>query len=209
MSFVFVCGQRLILELNDNSLFEGDYIKTGLHQRIDMANLVYSPSNEKINGNLSFYPYELRSIKVLKEKGAINKRYEDADIVNIYQEDYEHLKVVINNYIYMATIDARYLEGVKYLNTCQTIGVAALGSKYGRAQPIILLVLCSWDQIYIFDLYLYQSSKFPKELKELLECESIKKVVHDSRTLTDCLFHFHKVKLNNIFDTQVSIYINN
>ncbi|CAH2062898.1 unnamed protein product, partial [Iphiclides podalirius] len=48
-----------------------------------------------------------------------------------------------------------------------------------------------------------QYHAFDAGLKKILENETPKKIVHDCRKLSDCLYHKHNVKLNSIFDTQV------
>lgn len=101
-------------------------------------------------------------------------------------------------------MDNRFFEGTDYLISCETVGVFGIGSELGRQGSISMLVLTAWDQVYLFDLLLYKSSRLHPKLKTILESDSIKKVVHDSRTLVDCLYHCHKTKLVNIFDTQVS-----
>lgn len=103
----------------------------------------------------------------------------------------------------MVTMDQRFFEAVEHLNNCETVGVAGIGSELGRQKNISLLVMASWDQIYVFDILSYRLSSFHPNLKAILESDSIKKVVHDSRTLVDCLYHCHGVKLANVFDTQV------
>lgn len=104
----------------------------------------------------------------------------------------------------MATMDHRFFEALDYLITCETVGVFGIGSELGRQRSISILVLSSWDQVYLFDILCYKLPELHPKLKDLLETDLVKKVVHDSRTLTDCLYHCHKVKLANVFDTQVS-----
>lgn len=103
-------------------------------------------------------------------------------------------------------MDNRFFEATDYLLSCETVGVFGIGSEMGRQKSISTLVLASWDQVYLFDILSYKTSKFHPNLKTLLESDSVKKVVHDSRTLVDCLYHCHKTKLVNIFDTQVKFY---
>lgn len=107
-------------------------------------------------------------------------------------------------FIYMATMDNRFFEATEYLYNCETVSVFGIGSELGRQKCISILVMSSWDQVYLFDIQMYRLPDLPPKIKNILESESIKKVVHDSRTLADCLYHCHnKVKLTNVFDTQV------
>ncbi len=57
-------------------------------------------------------------------------------------------------------------------------------------------------QCYIFDM-LQQDSVIIGELRNVLQDSSVVKVMHDCRQDSAALFYQAKIKLNNVFDTQV------
>lgn len=216
MEYNFKTGQRLIIELKLNQIYEGSCRKCAKN-RIDLFDVVEYPQGKELKGDLSYYTCEIRSVRLLDEedhngeqaasppdsvsKNGMNKPHR---IIALKKDEYARLSQMTLSFTYMATTDNRYLDAIQHLSCCENIGVVGIDSKFGRMRPLSLLVLCSWDQVYIFDLFLFRKKTFEPELKMILESDSIKKVVHDSRKLVDCLWHCHKVKLNNIFDTSVS-----
>lgn len=210
MDFNFKPSQRLLVSLTNGDIFEGVY-QNGSKNRVDLTDISEHPSGSKIYGLLSFYRNEIESIKILEseetnkdDRKQHSNRNNSKDVILLPKAEYERLKDLSRDYVYMATMDNRFFEAVKHLNNCETVGVAGVGSEMGRQRNISLLVMASWDQVYLFDILSYRLPSFHPKLKAILESDSIKKVVHDSRTLYDCLYHCHRVKLNNIFDTQVS-----
>ncbi|KAF2880706.1 hypothetical protein ILUMI_25466 [Ignelater luminosus] len=220
MEFDYSRGQRLIVELKDNQIFEGDCLKTAKN-RIDLSNVSQYPDGKLQQGNLSFYRLEIVSVRVLHQTDDVQDEKLTFDssnsqqkekkvdspprqVIALLKDEYDRLLEMTKNYIYMATVDNRYLDAIEHLNNCETIGVVGIDSKYGRSRHLSLLVLCSWDQVYLFDLKLYRKKGLEPDLEEILKSNEIKKVVHDSRKLTDCLWYCHKVRINNIFDTMVA-----
>lgn len=231
MDFNFKPTQKLLIALTNGDIFEGIY-QNGSKNRIDLIDISEHPSGSKISGMLSFYRTEIDSVKLL-ETGSSNSDEEcekpenggsgnSKDVILLPKVEYERLKemsryssfalsrnqerplrFVCRTQVYMATTDNRFFKAIEHLENCETVGVAGIGSELGRQKSISLLVMTSWDQVYLFDILSYRLPSLHPKLKGILETDSIKKVVHDSRTLVDCLYHCHKVKLTNIFDTQV------
>lgn len=213
-------GERIIVTLTNGEIVEGEY-DGGTEDRIDIFNAKQYPECSVYPGLLSYYKTEIQTITLFKEesvdennsstgKSSPNKQAENEEsqkIIRIPKLEYERLKELSLQYTYFATPDRRYLEAVEYLNSCENVGVVGIGSERGRLDMIHLLVMSSWDKVYIIDLLQFRRSKFPEELKGILESDDIKKIVHNSRTLVDCLHHRHQVNLKNIFDVQVILLI--
>ncbi|KAF2898030.1 hypothetical protein ILUMI_08147 [Ignelater luminosus] len=219
MEFNFKIGQRLVIELTNKQIFEGDCKKCAKN-RIDLCNVIEYPNKKELKGQLSYYSCEILSVRVLDDvnndgqqdaslnspdcetvKNGIHKPHQ---VIAVKKAEYARLLDMTRSYIYMATVDNRYLDAVQHLSCCENIAVVGIDSSFGRMKNLSLLVVCSWDQVYIFDLLLFRKKTFEPELKNILESDGIKKIVHDSRKLVDCLWHCHKVKLTNIFDTSVA-----
>lgn len=210
MDFDYKIGQKLLVSLKNAEIYEGVY-SGGSKNRIDLSNITEYPSGSKVGGMLSFYEMEIEKVNLLNVvedddstiSQKITEKTQNRNLINLPRGEYERLKEMSVNYIYMATVDKRFLDATEHLKSCESVGVVGIGSECGRENMLSLLVMSSWDQVYIFDILSFQKSAFLPELKDILESPGIKKVVHNSRTLVDCLFHCHKVNLINIFDTQV------
>lgn len=209
MDFNFTVGQQLLVTLTNGELYEGQYC-SGSNTRVDLFNVTEHSSGNNMPGMLSFYKNEIDTVTVFRESNSksikqeiVPEKKQTKCAIAIPREEYENLKQLAANYLYMATIDERYCKVTDTLKNYETVGVTAIGSEKGRQNSISLLVLSTWDKIYLFDILQYRKTEFPADLKEILECKDIQKVVHNSRTLVDCLHHRHKVDLTNFFDTQV------
>lgn len=208
MDFNIKPSEKILVTLTNGDIFEGVY-QSGSKNRINVIDITEYPWGSKILGTLCFYKKEIESVTLLnsetQEEHLVNGKDENQkNVILLTKAEYERLKQMSVNYIYMSTMDCRFFEAVEYLNNCETVGVFGIGSEFGRQRNISVLVMSSWDQVYLFDVLSYKLSDFHPKLKELLESDSVKKVVHNSRTLVDCLHHCHRVKLVNIFDTQVA-----
>lgn len=210
MEFNFKVGQKLLVSLKNEELYEGIYIG-GARNRIDLSDICEYPSGVTVGEMLSFYKTEIEDVNLvstptdndMNTPQKPTKKNQSKNVIGLHRDEYERLKEMSVNYIYMATVDKRFLEATEHLKSCESVGVVGIGSECGRENPLSLLVMSSWDQVYVFDILSFQTSKFLPELKDILESSGIKKVVHNSRTLVDCLFHCHKVNLTNMFDIQV------
>ena len=60
------------------------------------------------------------------------------------------------------------------------------------------------DSCYLFDVLVQTDDSVWRELKRLLEDEDLIKVMHDCRKASAALFNDLGIRLNNVFDTQVS-----
>ncbi|KAF5286033.1 hypothetical protein FQR65_LT12968 [Abscondita terminalis] len=211
MKFNFTRGQRLIIELTDKNVLEGNY-ESGTKNQIDLTKIIDLETRTPIQGRLTFYQHEIISVKLLESEDSTDSILNSSDevststqqlpnVISLARAEYERLQTMIHSCMYFATADKRYLEAIEHLSGCENVGVVGLGSDFGPTKPIDLLVMCSWDQIYIFDLLSYQYSNFPNDLKDILESQYIKKVGHNLLKLTECLWFCHRVRVKNIFDT--------
>lgn len=96
----------------------------------------------------------------------------------------------------------KYSEAIERLSKVEQIGIAAPGI-IDRRTPLSLLILSTWQEVFIFDILQVSYNNFCPEIKKLLESKSICKVVHRGSALVDILQRNYHVKLKYIFDTQV------
>ncbi|VEN49458.1 unnamed protein product, partial [Callosobruchus maculatus] len=131
----FSIGDRLVLQLNNCEIFEGDYCGGGKNF-IDLTNARQHNNPNKLKGTYSFNRLEIDVISLLHGKASekVPKKsiipHPAADKgIKIVEEEYDRLKHMANNYIYLEHADNIYYESVKKLCEAETIGVICLGKK--------------------------------------------------------------------------------
>ncbi|KAK9878451.1 hypothetical protein WA026_022091 [Henosepilachna vigintioctopunctata] len=204
-------GERIVISLNNGDTFEGDYLKTS-DKGIEIENIHHYESGNKTRSRFWFYRREIKTIhKLTTQKGAVSdstsqqtKISQSKNCILLDKDEYERLKEVAANFIYVKTEDKSYFDAVTEIKNFESVGVFAVGAEKGRCGKISVIALSTWKQVYIFDIKNFRSTKFPAEIAEILESFYIKKIVHNGGTLKDCLQYSHKITMNNIFDTQVS-----
>ncbi|KAK2551132.1 piRNA biogenesis protein EXD1 [Acropora cervicornis] len=90
-------------------------------------------------------------------------------------------------------------DAVKFVSKQRVIGVVCEGINLGRYGKLCWLVV-----IYLFDILTLGAACFDEGLQNILESGDILKVIHDCRQVSDALFHQYRVRLVNVFDTQVA-----
>lgn len=206
---LFKVGDRIILELTNSDIFNGTYAEGGKN-RIVLTDVVQHNNSNKLSNLYEFYRSEIANVHRLKTPPSKeNKQTENVKvetncaIIKVSQEEYFRLKDMSSNYIYIANADKRYFDAVKVLGDSETVGVVCLGMDNHRTSVLPLLVMCTWKQVYIFDLSNITKRELYKEVKEIFESENICKVIHKSAGIVDVLYRDYKIYVQNTFDTQV------
>lgn len=206
MNFPYDEGQRIVIELNNSCIVEGDY-STSTETRIELMNVNDWAYINIFKGPLSFYFSEIASIKVLHpdwSENNVHKQCKRNDVINLPLSEFVRLRDMSREYVYLPVVDQNYVKAIEYIRDCECIGVTAFGFNMLDMKPLALLVLTSWDRVFIFDLLSYRRVHFPPDLKEILESQFIKKVGHDLLELIEFFWHYYKVAIKNIFDTQLA-----
>ncbi|XP_053313920.1 piRNA biogenesis protein EXD1-like [Spea bombifrons] len=97
-----------------------------------------------------------------------------------------------------------FFPAIQDLQRQKVLGVAAAGFNMCRNGKLCWLQVASKSKVYLFDIVVMGPPVFKNGLKSVLEDKSILKVIHDCRSLSDCLSHQYGVILSNVFDTQVA-----
>ncbi|CAH1969960.1 unnamed protein product [Acanthoscelides obtectus] len=204
----FKVGDRLVVQLNTNEIFEGDYCGEGNHF-IDLTNITQHNNSNKLKGTYSFSRREIDSIKLLQCKFTekISDKWtihhpETHKRVKIVEEEYGRLKIMAHDFVYLEHADSVYFQAVKKLSEAETIGLTCLGLE-DRTISIRLFILCTWQQVFILDMMNFRNCYFPPEIKEILESTYICKVMHKAGPILDKLLRKYNVFVRNVFDTQV------
>jgi len=94
-----------------------------------------------------------------------------------------------------------YEEAVVRLSTCNKVGLSMEGEVLGRHGKASLLVISSQEDVFVFDLINMGVNAFKWGLYSVLRNKEVVKVIHDSRQVSDTLFHQYGLELENVFDT--------
>lgn len=94
-----------------------------------------------------------------------------------------------------------FKEAVVRLSTCLRIGISMEGQVLGRHGKSSLLVISSQEDVFVFDLNNMGVKAFKWGLYSILRNKEVVKVIHDSRQVSDTLYHQYDLELENVFDT--------
>jgi len=94
-----------------------------------------------------------------------------------------------------------YEEAVVRLSTCTKVGLSMEGEVLGRHGKSSLLVISSQEDVFLFDLMNMGVNAFKWGLYSVLRNKELVKVIHDSRQVSDALYHQYGLELENVFDT--------
>lgn len=200
MDNLYMKGELLQVHTKNSEVIEGRFHSMNSDKsRISLYNIKEETQGINCDGVCHYYNSEIRDIVKLK-KG------EESRQLKISQKECEDIIKVAKKYIFINQVDNSFHEAMDDLMTYNYVGLGTDGANMGRKCKMPFLVLSTPQQIYIFDIQVMQYHAFDAGLKNILESESPKKIVHDCRKISDCLFHKHNVKLNSVFDTQVRHY---
>ncbi|XP_023934275.1 piRNA biogenesis protein EXD1-like [Bicyclus anynana] len=197
MDTLYMKGELLQVHTKNSEVIEGRFYSiTNDKSKISLYEVKELPNTKPNESVCHYYEPEIRDIVRLKEPDL-------QTYLKISQKEYEDIIKISKKYIYINQVDHTFHEAMEDINQYNYIAVSTDGANMGRKCKMPFLVLSTPHQIYIYDIQVLQNHGFNAGLKELLESESPKKIVHDCRKLSDCLFHKHNVTLKSVFDTQV------
>lgn len=201
MDKTYTKGELLQIETINGEVFEGSfYSQNSDKTKISLHKARELPKGERIEGVTHYYKSEIQEIiKVNSEDVAksFNK------LLRLSQEECEDMMKISKRYIYINQVDNTFHEALDDLRHYNYIAIGTECADMGRKAKLPILTMSTPIQIYIFDIQVMQYHAFDGGLKQLLENECPRKIVHNCRKLSDCLYHKHNIQLNSVFDTQV------
>lgn len=84
------------------------------------------------------------------------------------------------------------------------IGLSVEGVRTGRFGVVCWIGIATSDHVFLFDMCSLGSTGVNRGLANIFTNDKVIKVIHDCRCMSDAFVHQYGVKLNNVFDTQVS-----
>jgi hypothetical protein len=118
-------------------------------------------------------------------------------------EEYDTLIHLAQRAVFIDVVDKFFDTAVEAIKEESVIGIDAKVVRIDRRYEVILLSISIQTHVYQFDILKLGMPAFDNGLRSILESK-IQKVIHNSRLLSSCLNHKYSVKLDNVFDTQVS-----
>ncbi|CAH0721590.1 unnamed protein product, partial [Brenthis ino] len=197
MDNLYMKGDLLRLHIKNNDIIEGRFYSMNKDKsKISLYEVKDILQKELNEGVCHYYDSEVRDIVKVKEENEHNH-------LKITQKECESIIKMSKMYIYINQVDNTFHQAINDLNSQSYLGLSTDGANLGRKCKMPFLVISTLQQIYIFDIQVLQYHGFDAGLRSILESNVPKKIVHNCRMLSDCLYHKHNVKLNSVFDTQV------
>ncbi|KAL0275787.1 UNVERIFIED_CONTAM: hypothetical protein PYX00_003532 [Menopon gallinae] len=205
----FDIDDYVLITLKDGSSFEGyvfEYCQEA--QRICLKNVIKQPENTQIEGLRGFEGYEIKSIVHLETQKPSKGDEEDYsystnDAANeICEDGIDKIKELQSSFRYIYNTTSNFYSALSHLKECDIIGVHAKDVSRGRQCRATVIAVASETNIFIFDLATLGDKVFDLGLRDVLQSKTVKKVVHDARFLSDCLYHKHGVNLSNVRDVE-------
>ncbi|XP_038263996.1 piRNA biogenesis protein EXD1 isoform X6 [Dermochelys coriacea] len=107
-------------------------------------------------------------------------------------------------YIVIDQFQQKFGPAMLHIKKQSVFGVAAEGVNLCRHGRLCWLQVATRSRVFLFDIFLLGPRVFKNGLQMVLEDKNILKVIHDCRSISDCLSHQYGVILSNVFDTQVA-----
>lgn len=214
---------RVLIELTTGDKYTGT-LKVFNHKFkfVELNELTDDVSKRKICGTQTFYETEIDSIRPLDatpmasvdsaESSKSSSEFASAEansihewtITTINEAELQEINNRTLSAIHIIQCDASYHAAVADLQCQEMVGLNIEGARLGRLQPGSLLSFSTNARIYLFDLKML--GRIFKDIKQILEAEKPRKVVHNSALICDHLKNLYKCQLNGFQDTLVEFF---
>lgn len=146
-----------------------------------------------------FYKNEVTFIKCLKR---LHIPKVDTEC-NLTLNELKQVSQMFNSIVYIERFDRAYHDAISAIESEPFVGLYMPLVNMGRfAEKTNTVIACSTSKvIYIFDIVVL--GRIEKALKNILESNVPKKVIHDACQAADYLKHSKNIDLNGVFDTMV------
>lgn len=147
--------------------------------------------------DLKFYKNELTFIAPLKQ----NQILSDDTSSDFTFEDLKKVSKMLTDYVFIQQFDKKYYDAIADIESESFIGLYIPGVAGGRFSERTIIACSTSKSIYIFDVMVL--GRIHESIKNVLEANVPKKIIHDSCGVADYLKHKENINLNGVFDTMV------
>jgi len=181
------------------------------------------PIGKKHNGNVVFKVNEIRQIEVI-EVGLFKKKNIEYDetqqslppfhtgrkkekkkIKLAESKDLEPIEIQLKTYVIREPLQLKVLT--KLIKEVEICGILLEGQNIGRDGIVAWIILTAGKTLIPFDidaLYEQVPDLWKTLEKSIFANDKLVKIIHDGRAAADYLWHVHRIKMVNVFDTQVA-----
>ncbi|XP_008397579.1 piRNA biogenesis protein EXD1 isoform X4 [Poecilia reticulata] len=180
----FLKGKRVKLTLKTSSYF-GVVFRINSNKTLVLADV--SGSNGcRYPGTKLFFGREILNVEIANEENDDRKITQDVPEKHLDVEKFQPYRKLM-------TLDDDEDEA----ECINFVVIDEIHEKFGPA-------IATKNKVYLFDILLLGALAFKNGLSMILETKHILKVIHDCRAIAGSLAAQFKVKLTNVFDTQVA-----
>ena len=101
-------------------------------------------------------------------------------------------------------LDDLFTHSLNILHESENLGVSGEGRMMGQEADLGLLLICTEDEVFVYDVKMLGVDAFKNGLGSVLGDEKILKILHDIRFISRCLYHQFGVRINNFYDTMIA-----
>lgn len=200
----FQQNQQIVIEINDGRSVVGDFHAfTKDRNRIELRDVKDFHSNASLGRVKYFYSSNVVSIKLLSGDAENYQSQNTITTIQLNSQQRIELENVVCNLSVINQVDSNFHNAIEDLLTHSAIGLSIEGAgniENGRIRELNIITLSTAKAVYIFDLVYLNKINQIKNLKKVLSNPGIIKVVYNSKSLCDNLYHRYKIELKSIFD---------
>ncbi|XP_014904372.1 piRNA biogenesis protein EXD1 isoform X1 [Poecilia latipinna] len=215
----FLKGKRVKLTLKTSSYF-GVVLRINSNKTLVLADV--SGSNGcKYPGTKLFFGREIVNVEFANEENDDRKITQDMPEKHLDVEKFQPYRKLMTlggfpfpdddedeaeciNFVVIDEIHEKFGPAVMHIKKQHVIGVGGEGVELFKNGRLCWLMIATKNKVYLFDILLLGALAFKNGLSMILETKHILKVIHDCRAIAGSLAAQFKVKLTNVFDTQVA-----
>ncbi|KAL5281953.1 EXD1 family protein [Megaselia abdita] len=153
-------------------------------QWVTLDNLTENKTGRKLPGQQRFITNHIIEIKEIENA-----------------QETLRLEKMIKNAWYIYQMDEKYHKMIEALRTKTVFAMLSENVNFGRNSRMTILCFATEDNIFILDFINFQ--KIHKDLKVILEDNSILKVIFDSGKICDYFKYHQKIQIEGIFDPMI------
>uniref|UniRef100_A0A096LTM7 3'-5' exonuclease domain-containing protein n=1 Tax=Poecilia formosa TaxID=48698 RepID=A0A096LTM7_POEFO len=216
----FLKGKRVKLTLKTSSYF-GVVLRINSNKTLVLADVIFVPvsgsngckypgtklffGREIVNGEYSKVLQKLHFMKITQD---VPEKHLDVEKFQPYRKlmtlDDDEDEAECINFVVIDEIHEKFGPAVMHIKKQHVIGVGGEGVELFKNGRLCWLMIATKNKVYLFDILLLGALAFKNGLSMILETKHILKVIHDCRAIAGSLAAQFKVKLTNVFDTQVA-----
>ncbi|XP_053141783.1 piRNA biogenesis protein EXD1 isoform X2 [Hemicordylus capensis] len=154
--------------------------------------------------NISAMDREEPLMQIIQSPNSVSQDRKQLSLENIKYTFSDRDKEEDIQYVVIDQFQKKFGSAMLHIKKQNVCSIAAEGVSLCRHGKLSWLQVATRSQVFLFDVFLLGARVFKNGLQMVLEDQSILKVIHDCRWLSDCLSHQYGIMLSNVFDTQVA-----